>query len=624
MALISLYVAALLVMGVVRVSVHVMVTGGFDGAWAQLWQVWLQIMDIGSMEGDSGSPVYNKIIGVTTAILGLTLISTMLAFVTSVFKEKLEDLRKGRSAVIESDHTLILGFGNRALEIIRELVEANESEPDAAVVVLSETEKEVMDDFFNDTLTYRATTRVITRSGNISSPQFLRRMGVTECKSVILLNQVATAASAEEKNQADYRVLKAIMAIFAALGESHDPPPVIAQLHYRRHRDLASAISPGNIIILDEETILSKILVQTSRSHGLSLVYSDLVGFVGNEVYFSKPPEFLLGKSFGSVSLHFEASVPFGLKDLKGNIVLNPPVERTLEAGEELIILAEDDSTIKYHPAPVSVPQHLTLSGMRGKTRPERFLIYGWGKKSPILIREYASYLQEGSEIRVVVKRLTPPIQAAFDSVSSKYPEMQITLEEVHPSSSRFPQKLDLEGYDDVIILAGTGENIETIDAETISLLLKFRHHFKRLEEAQGRTISTKLISEVMDSENLEIIQQTGVKDFLISNQFISKIMAQISEEPDVYDVYEDLFRADGSEIYLKPLSLYLAELPGKPLTFVDLFKAAQVRGEICFGVQVTADAERENRGIYIIPPKSQCFEVDLNDHLIVLAPDEQ
>ncbi len=50
------------------------------------------------------------------------------------------------------------------------------------------------------------------------------------------------------------------------------------------------------------------------------------------------------------------------------------------------------------------------------------------------------------------------------------------------------------------------------------------------------------------------MIEEVGVKDFMISNQFVSKIYAQVSEEPRVQAIYEDLFRPEGSEVHLKPL----------------------------------------------------------------------
>ncbi|OGH01902.1 MAG: hypothetical protein A2600_09550 [Candidatus Lambdaproteobacteria bacterium RIFOXYD1_FULL_56_27] len=623
-ALIALYLVTFLLMGGVRVLVNYWIDGNTAQTHIHLWDVMVQIMDIGSLQNDQDSTFYNKVIGFVTSILGLTLISTMLAFVTSIFKEKLEELKKGKSSIIEADHTLILGFGNRALEILRELVEANESESDAAVVVLCETDKEEMDDFFNLTLTHRGSTRVITRSGAVSSPLFLTRMGLLECKSVILLNHAQTADSPELKNQADYRVLKTIMAILSATEQRGQIPPVVAQFHYARNRELALDVSPGNIIALDEDLILSKILVQTSRSPGLSLVYSDLVGFVGNEVYFSEPAESVVGLAFGELIFYFDPSVPLGIRNLEGGIELNPPQSRVLEAGEELIILAEDDSTIHYLPQMPVVPTPRPLSKDKPKLTTERFLILGWSKKSPILIHEYASYLLPGSTIDVVVKELTPEIKQAYGQVKKNCPNIKLRLAPVDMAADLFPRALNPESYDNVIILATEGRNIEEIDAEILSLLLKFRHYFKKLEQEQGRAVTTQLISEVMDSANLEIIQQAGVKDFLISNQFVSKIMAQISEEPRVNKVYEQLFQAEGSEIYLKAIGLYLADFSG-PIPFADLMWAALQRGEVCFGVKLAREEKLQgtNFGTYILPTKGREFELEPEDRLIVLALDQ-
>jgi hypothetical protein len=125
-----------------------------------------------------------------------------------------------------------------------------------------------------------------------------------------------------------------------------------------------------------------------------------------------------------------------------------------------------------------------------------------------------------------------------------------------------------------------------------------------------------------MDSANAQIIQQSGVKDFLVSNQFVSKMMAQISEDPDVNLVYEDLFREDGSETYLKPAWLYFENLPAE-LSFADVMLAAQKRNEVCFGLKIKSEEYEPKFGIHIIPKKDEVFNLEEGDMLIVLAEDE-
>lgn len=627
MALVPMFIVAFTFTAVLRVLTNLIYPDPLDldieGIGDQLWRVLLQIMDIGGIEEDENAFYLNKFLGVFTAVIGLLLFSTMLAVFSSLFKEKLENLRKGKSAVIEDDHTLILGFNNRALEIIRELVEANASEKDAAVVLLAEEEKEVMDDFFRYNLLERLTTRIITRSGATSSHQMLKKLSVHRARSVIILNGAGTAEPYEVKAQADYRVLKSILAILAVIDEE-TTPPIVVNLHFSRNRKLAESILQGKIFSINDDTILAKILVQTSRVSGLSLVYSDLVGFKGSEVYFAPVPEHLAHMSFGEIAFHFNQSVPLGIRTGSNGTSLNPRPNTKLHPGDDIILIAEDDSTINFHDTPPVPPQKLGYSKERLQVKVEKFLIIGWSNKSPILLEEYSSYIRDDSKIDIVVSSADPAIRETFDANKKKYPKANVNLIESDFHLPEFPENLHPHEYDTVVILAANGHNAEEIDSETIFLLLKFRGFFREKSEELGHPVPTRLISEVMDSDNIEIIQQTGVRDFLISNQIVSKIMAQLAEDPAVKMVYDDLFRESGSEIYLKPAHIYLKNCPLK-VNFADIMMAAQKRNEVCFGVRMLSQ-KSQNEGesnLHIIPSKETVFELQPEDLLITLAEDE-
>ena len=136
-----------------------------------------------------------------------------------------------------------------------------------------------------------------------------------------------------------------------------------------------------------------------------------------------------------------------------------------------------------------------------------------------------------------------------------------------------------------------------------------------------------KLITEVMDSENIDIILNSGVEDFMVSNQFVSQIMAQVSEEPKALDVYDDLFQADGSELYIKPASYYFDFTKKESITlkYGECVQAAQLRNEIILGLQIHADRKDRDKmfGIALIPDKNDEFEITEKDGLIALAEDE-
>ena len=542
-----------------------------------------------------------------------------MAFITSQFEAKLAELRKGKSNVAEKNHTLILGFGDRVLEIIRELVIANESEKNPAIAVLAEKEKDEMDDFFRERLPDSKNTRIVTRSGSTSSIFMLRKVNAPGAKSVVILNDAAVDAGDDEKTLADARVLKTILALISCTGEEN-APPIIAEFHYKNMRNLAKNILPEKISLLDEHSILAKLMVQTSRVSGLAQVYDNLVGFEGCEFYFYKPDGGVKGLKYSEVIFRFSDCSVLGLRMSDGTIKLNPPPDEVC-GDDEVIVLAEDDSVIKFLKEPVPVNPPESKGYMPHPKSVENQLIVGWSGKTPTILAEYRNYLAKGSRIDVVVPEIFEYMKKDFASIQKNNPgiKMKLMVGNIH-----FPatiEKLKPEQYDNVIILSGDGGDSELRDSETIATLLQFRSYFKNSLKKETKT---QLITEVADSENIEVIQEAGVKDFLISNQFVSKIYAQVSEEPDVLMIYDDLFSEEGSEVYVKPVSRFLKRIP-ESITFGELCAAAIKRNETCFGVRLKSEETdiTKNFGIYVNPPKSKVFSLTEDDWLITLSEDD-
>ncbi|MBW2704597.1 MAG: hypothetical protein JRF33_27585, partial [Deltaproteobacteria bacterium] len=102
-------------------------------------------------------------------------------------------------------------------------------------------------------------------------------------------------------------------------------------------------------------------------------------------------------------------------------------------------------------------------------------------------------------------------------------------------------------------------------------------------------------------------------------------IFAQLSEEPRIKEIYDDIFQEDGSEIYLKPVELYFKELP-VTLRFCDMMGQALKRDEeICLGYRLDAHATEaeHNFGVRLNPAKDQQVTLNVGDTLVVLAEDE-
>jgi ion channel POLLUX/CASTOR len=415
-------------------------------------------------------------------------------------------------------------------------------------------------------------------------------------------------------------VIKSILALIGCQNGKNELN-IVAELFQEANRDLVSTFESDLITTVDTWDILGKILVQTSRTSGLAVVYNEILSFDGCELYFHEAD--WGGARFYDSILHFPDGVPLGVRKAGGDLILRPAKDEILEDGDEILILAEDDSTIHFNRKPVAKPRDLPYTHVGLQKHKEKELILGWHSIAHIVVGEYADYLLQGSSVDILVHQPSKEIISEVQKLREENTGLLINLIDSNPMSFSNLQAIKPFGYDNVIILSQSegDASAERTDSETLVILLLLR---KILRDSTVRKINTKIITQVLNSENQELITQTNVDDFIISNKLITMIFAQLSEEPRIKELYDDIFQEEGSEIYLKPARLYFESLPRK-LTFADLIGQALKRDEICLGVRKAelAYSPHQNFGVTLNMDKNQEIEIGERDTIVVLAEDE-
>src|SRR5260221_11026095 len=97
------------------------------------------------------------------------------------------------------------------------------------------------------------------------------------------------------------------------------------------------------------------------------------------------------------------------------------------------------------------------------------------------------------------------------------------------------------------------------------------------------------IVSQMLDLRNRELAEVTQVDYFIVSGHLISLMMFQLSENAELLAVFTDIFDPEGSEIYLKPISDYVAV--GEPVNFYTVVEAAKRRGETAIGYRLESEA---------------------------------
>lgn len=619
LGLVVIFVLFVILMFLFRIVLSLLLlteTAGADrGAVSNAFVAFLQISDPGSMAEDLASSRWFMVAAIVAGIGGVMMVSILIALMTTALDTRLSKLRRGHSPVIEEGHTLILGWHEqRVVEIIREIAIANESERKKAVVVLADRDKEYMDDYLRLHLPDTKTTRVITRSGSPASPVNLQVVSVATAKSAIVLAECSEAANSRDKAESDARVIKTLLALEGDQSTS-DHLNVVADLFGAEARAMCHSVGIESITALDATTTLAKILVQTSRSVGLSVVYDEVLSFAGAEFYLIEGR--WQGLSFREASCRFPNGVPIAIKAADGSIAINPDFDHELLDTDQLVVLADDDSTIRFEQEPVTDQRDIAAPAGQLERKLERQLVIGWGPKAERLVREYAEYVLPGSGVDIM-PRHSPDVDLHAEGL----------VVEILPHDPLDPQTWETVNalqYDHVILLSEgiPDATAETVDAETIMILLLLRGAIRRAEGSHaGR--STTVVTELAESGNQVLAPNVGVHDFVVSSRILSMLFAQIAEQPEMREVYESLLREEGSEIYVKPAELYVSALPAE-LPFCDLMSLANSRDEICIGVKRKNEEERAdlNYGVSLIPHKEERITLVDGDALVVVAEDE-
>jgi len=567
-----------------------------------VWMSLMRTLDSGTMGGDVGSwPFLLSMLAVTLG--GIFVISTLIGVLTSGIEGKLDELRKGRSKVVESDHTVILGWSPGVFAILGELVLANESRRRASIVILADHDKVEMEDAIRERIADTRTTRIVCRTGSPIDPADLEMVGVQTSRSVIVL--------APEGEESDSQVIKAILAITNGPHRRAEPYHVVAEMHDPRNAAVARMVGKDEVELVLLGDVISRITVQTCRQSGLSIVVTELLDFGGDEIYFSQEAE-LTGKTFGEALFAYDDCSVIGLRPHGGGVRLNPPMDTPLGPGDLLIVIAEDDSAIRLPQRrdPPAIEEAAIRVATPQPPRPERTLIMGWNSRVPTIVRELDAYVAAGSTVSIVAE--AAEVEGQLDAASLSH--LGIEMREGDTTDRATIEALNVASFDHVIVLCSEALPTQQADARVLVTLL----HLRDLADKSGEDFS--IVSEMMDLRNRALAEVTRPDDFIVSEKLVSLMLSQISENKELASVFADLFDPEGSEIYLKPAAAYVA--PGTPVSFFTVVEAARRRGEVAIGYRLLAAAADPARayGVVVNPDKGDRVTFAAADKVIVLA----
>ncbi len=571
-------------------------TGLIEGLWANL------VIQLGNPEGSEADWTW-RLIALVVALAGIFVLSTLIGIISSGISSRLDELRKGRTLVVEQGHTLILGWSPKLHQILAELEVANANQRNPCVVVLADRDKVAMEDEVRARAGDGRRTRVICRSGSTSNAADLALVRPEHAKSILVLLDEASG---------DPGAVKTVLALLS-IDPELERLRVTAEFDSQTSATAIDRATQGRMGIVVSSDVIARVTAQVCRQSGLSVVFQELLDFDGDEIYFQDEPG-LLGAAFGDALTAYEHSAVIGVRDAGGVVTLSPSLDRVFGEGDQVIAISADDDTVRLS-GPVA---RVTTAGVASEPAivpvQEQTLLIGWNGLGPTILGELDRYVSPGSGVRLLVDptQLAEPVELpALGNTAVDVIEMDTV------DGAQLAAQVNRERYDQVIILCYRTGDTAMDDARALLTLLQVR----QATQEEGPNASVRLITELLDVRDVELARVANPDDFVVSERLTSLMLAQLSENNELRGVFADLFDAEGVELVLVPAERY--GLTGMEMGFGDVVAAARERGHVAVGVRIVSAAVEgglAGGGVLVNPPKARRFAFGQGDQVLVLA----
>ena len=577
---------------IIEMSFGLLEEGSLFNLW---WNRLLQLLEIENSEDGNGKQIVNLLYWV----FSVAFTGTIIAFLAAKISNFINDLKKGLSRVIDTNHYVIVGWNSSIFKVFQEIKIANKNQSKPTILCFNGMDNIEMNAKINLEFPNQKGLRIITRSGNIYSAQDLARTNMINSKSVIILDDSIVPK---------FNIETTILA--SKINFEQQNIPLIVQMKEDYNIPVLIEIMPNQVYPIHKNKIISNVTSQSIRNKHISAAVMDFLDYDGNEIYFLVVNK-LIGKSFKQAMLLLSEVTLIGIKEKNGNLTLNPDKEYIILKDDLLIVIAEDDDddielneyTIvdkKLNELKISLDSELEKDRLS-------ICILGWSKLGQQIYERTIPFLSVDSEIHFAYKE---DLIHKAPKISDQYKTNHKTTILNHDQNKDIETIL-INNIFDVILIVGYDDVTSQEVSDTNSLLLNF--YIRSILDKQKNDKPTRIIIQLNDGTKKELIPKNKYNELIVSDTLSALMISQLADSPRLWEVFEELFSFKGLKINVSTIFKYLDTKEIKSIKVTDLILLALEKNQIFIGY-VFQDK------LHINPPKSEEISIDESLELVYVG----
>ena len=608
----------------------------YTGFWASVFYTITMVLDAGCIQflvadvGEAGVAVI--IACLLIIIVGMvTFTGAVIGYLTNYISGFIERANSGSRRLNVSDHVVILNWNSRASEIVNDMLYSETAEK---VVILVGTGKETVEQEIEDRLMgtieqenrdllkkcremgglrgwihYRRNrlknrVTVIVREGDTFSTKKLNDISIKKAKAVVILSKDVqnTVCKLEyheikERNEkGNSNIIKTLIQVADLTGaqDSADNQKIIVEVDDDWTLSLVRKViahkerrGKCNIVPLTVDKILGQILSQFAVMPELNMAYSELFSNRGAAFYNAPVPGLLDEHECRAKYLerHVNA-VPLTSMDGKEGPHVYYMADSQKNLSQSTAAVDMNGYTVRVNQNYWMERRNIVILGHNSKCRAimNGFNAFRseWNFKDPVLIS------QHGTEEILNIMVIDDAASLKKLDYYKQYPFVNEVIEADVYDKERICDEINRfadanEGDTSILVLSDDDALTEEIDANALTYLIYVQDIVSERLAADPTfdVESIDVIVEILNPKNYDIVRSYSVNNIVISNRYISKMVAQIGEKESIYEFYNDILTYDeedckeyeSNELYVKKVSRFFDETPA-PCTAAQFIRA--------------------------------------------------
>ena len=380
-----------------------------------VWWAFLRLTDPGYLGDDEGT--WRRIVSTALTVSGyVVFLGALVAIMTRWLIDMMVKLEQGLTPVTVSDHIVILGWTNRTIPLVQEILDtsggiqrllrARETKRLRLVILADEINADRVQELREIPLIRRSMSNIILRSGTALQPEDLDRVACLQAAVVLIpgRNQVGN-----ELLTGDVETIKALLTLQAQAHLRGTPPPyVVAEIADMRKLNILQRAYSGPLEVVASDAMVSRLFAQSLIHPGMPELFGEVMTVHDGNEFYIRSTDNCVGQTLGEIGRHAPQAILCGLMRPHGDswrTWLNAPTDELIRQGDKIVMLARDYAHAEpqasteqpLRPLQRSVRQAKpVVGGLR------RLLILGWNRRVPALIHELAGYADYRFEVHVV------------------------------------------------------------------------------------------------------------------------------------------------------------------------------------------------------------------------------